>query len=551
MYERLDQASDVYSMAQIGQFKADGLWLDKNVSDLLSERAAESPHAVAIVDEQRRATWAEMDDRVDRVAAGLIGLGLQPGDFIALQLPNVIEFVEAYVAAQRSGLRLLTMMTIYREKDVRFMLQKCGAKAIVVPDVHRRFDHSGLALRVKEDVPSLEHVIVVGEAVPGTVAYEELAAHGHVDSTEFARRRRDPDSMERVSFTSGTTGRPKGVVHTYNTSMVPPLLTAEAVGLDASTPIWMPSPISHATGLMFGVYDSLLTGAKLVLQDRWDPRRALELISQEGAAFTVSATPFIDEMLRVPNLDDFDLTRFRWFLSGGAPIPPRLVTLARDRMGTLLLRVFGQSEAPIHTLNFPDDPWEKITSRDGRPLRGMEVKIVDPDDHSITLPRGKVGEYATRGAHVFLGYFDEPDLTREAKDEDGWYFSGDLCTQDEEGYVLYVDRIKDIINRGGIKISALEVEEMVLSHPAVAAAAVVPEPDERLGERVCAFVILKEGQHLALKDLVEHFRSLGATTQKWPERVEIVQEFPSTPTGKIQKNLLRARLHDMEDMMAE
>jgi non-ribosomal peptide synthetase component E (peptide arylation enzyme) len=324
--------------------------------------------------------------------------------------------------------------------------------------------------------------------------------------------------------------------------MVPPLLTARALGLGPETPIWMPSPICHATGLLFGVYDSLLCGAKLVLQDKWDARAAVELISRERAAFTVSATPFIGAMLELDDLERHDLSSFRYFVSGGARVAPSLVESARERMGCLLLRVFGSSEAPLHTLNHPDDPWEKITSRDGRPFDGVRTRITEPADRTNELPVGEVGEYSTWGPHVFLGYYEDLERTRETKDDAGWAYSGDLCRLDEDGYVLYVDRLKDIINRGGVKISALEVENLLVEHPAVQSAAVVAIPDDKLGERACAFVVQRPGASLTLDGLREFLAQGGVTKHKWPERLELVAQLPTTTTGKVQKNVLREQL---------
>lgn len=485
LYSRLEHASDVYSIEDMAAFRAGGAWTDTLLIDLLDRHALNMPDATAVVDESSQITWRQLTSRVNRLAAKLVDLGLQPGDFVGVQLPNRIEFVEVYLAIQRAGLRAVPMMSIYREKDVAFMLNTCRARAYVTLDSHRGFDHVEMAQRVIGQVPTLRHVVILGEAGTGMHNYEALIGDEEVASSAFARLRPDPDALSKVGFTSGTTGFPKGVAHTHNTDMTPPLMTAKALGLNESTPIWMPSPICHATGLAFGVYDSLLCGAKLVLQDAWDPMRALEMISRERAAFTVGATPFIAAMVEVANLSKYDLSSFKYFGSGGARIPTSLVERAKEDLGCWLLRVFGQAEAPLHTLNRPGDPWEKLLTRDGRPFEGVKVRIVDPEDRTRELPVGETGEYSTWGPHVFLGYYDNPEATWEAKDEGRWYYSADLCTVDEDGYVLYVDRLKDIVNRGGVKISALEVENVMAGHPGVQMAAIVAIPDDRL---VCCTV---------------------------------------------------------------
>lgn len=529
----LDHASVVYSEEIIREFKDNGFWLDRLPIDYLDEHARLQGDRDAVIDETSRCTWSELKAVSDATASGFVELGLQPGDFVAVQLPNIREFAEVYYGVQRAGLYALTIMSIYRDKDVEFMLRKCRARAYVIPDRHRGHDFVAMAARLLERVPTLEHVIVIGEPGPGMLGLEVLTGTTPQPDV-LAARRPDPDGLSRVSFTSGTTGRPKGVTHTHNTDLLAPRLTAEALGLGSTTPIWMPSPLAHITGLAFGLYQSVLCGAPLVLQDRWDPAVALEMIERERIVFTVSATPFIQGILDHPDLAQRDVSSFRYFVSGGAPIPAELVQRLRDETGCLLLRVFGQSEAPLHTLNHPEDPWEKLYSTDGRAFDGCAVRIVDLE-RKHELPVGEVGEYSTRGPHVFLGYYDEPELSAEALDADGWYYSGDLCRMDEDGHVIYVDRIKDIINRGGVKISSLEIEQSVMSHPAVSRAAVVAMPDELLGERACAFIILEPGQQVTLADLQQHLDAQRVTRQKWPERIEIVDEFPQTSTGKIQK----------------
>lgn len=538
----IEHATQVYDAARIQEFKEQGLWPDRLMVDFLDEHARTRGDRTAIVDEMSRCTWRELKEGSDAFASGLIDLGLQPGDFVAIQLPNVRQFSEVYLAVQRAGLRALTIMPIYREHDVAFMLRKCNVRMYVSPDRHRGHDHVEMAGRLLEQIPSLKHVVILGQPGPGMLEYESVKRPA-ADAATFAARRPDPDELSKVSFTSGTTGRPKGVTHTHNTDIVPPMLTARALGLGPTSPIWMPSPISHATGLLFGVYDNLITGAPLVLQDRWDPGRALELIERERAVFTVSATPFIQGLLDHPDLAHHDVSTLRYFLSGGAPIPSELVQRARDDMGCLLLRVFGSSEAPLHTLNHPEDPWEKVLTTDGRPFEGCEVRITDLGRQS-EVPRGDVGEYATRGPHVFLGYYDEPELTAAVFDEDRWYYQGDLCWMDDDDHVVYVDRIKDIINRGGVKISSLEIEELVASHPAVKRCAVVGLPDDRLGERACAVVVLEPGRSLELSDLQRHLEQMRVTKQKWPERLEVVEDFPQTITGKIQKRELVVQIQD-------
>ncbi|WP_328809964.1 AMP-binding protein [Rhodococcus sp. NBC_00294] len=533
-------ASDAYSPTQIAGFKQQGLWQDRLLTDYLATHARERGSSTAVVAGSDRMTFFELADSVDRIAAGLVRLGLASGDFVAVQLPNIAEFVQVYLAIQRAGLRAVTLMPIYREQDVRFMLGRCQAKAFVTMSAYRGFDHVGMARSVRSALPSLEYIIEVGTTTgTDTIAFNDLKTADPLNEVDYDRVRPDPDGLSKVSFTSGTTGKPKGVVHTHNTDLVIPRLLVDATHMSADTPLWMPSPVSHVTGLVLGLYPALVAGAPFVLQDRWDPAAALELIARERAVLTVSATPFIAAMLDVPDRDKYDLTSFEYFLSGGARVSPGIVERARDELGITVLRVFGGAEAPLHAMNPTDADWSILTSRDGKTFSPLRSRIVDPADRSHELPRGDLGEYSTWGAHVFLGYLGDPERTRESRDEDGWFYSNDLCTIDDDGFVLYVDRTKDIINRGGIKISAAEVETELLTHPAVSDAAVIAVPDDTLGERAYAFVVTRNGDDLTLDDLRLHLEMRGVTTQKWPEFLQIVGNLPMTSTGKVLKTTLR------------
>jgi non-ribosomal peptide synthetase component E (peptide arylation enzyme) len=533
-------ARDVYTAEQIAAFKADGRWADTVITDHLARHARERREAIAVTGPNGWRTWLELAQRVDALACGLLELGLEPGDFIGIQLPNHAEFVESYLAAIRIGLRPMTMMTIFRQQDVEYMLRECGARAVIVIDEHRGFDHAAMAVEARGRVPTLDAVVVVGRPSCGAVAYSSLLAAPSGPRLDALRP--DPDAVSRLGFTSGTTALPKAVAHTHNTDDVSPRFVEETLGLGPQTPIWMPSPVAHVTGLLFGVHLAMRCGAKLVLQDRWDPAAALEMIARERPVMTVSATPFLAAMLEEVRRRPVDVSCLRHFLSGGAPTSGALVAAAKERLGWDILRVFGQSEAPLHTMNLPGDPLETLSTTDGCRAPWAEIKIVDPADRSIAMGLGEQGEYAVRGPHVFLGYYGDYESTRACRDRDGWYFSGDVCTLDVSDRVRYVDRIKDIVNRGGVKLSALEIENAVARHPAVAQVAVLAEPDERLGEHALAIVVLAEQATLTLDELRDFLREGGVTTQKWPERLVITSTIPVTPTGKVQKAALRGQL---------
>lgn len=532
-----NHAQDVYAAETIAGFKAAGLWRDQTLTDHLDRHVVERADAVAVIDADRSVTWAELAGTVDRIASGLRATGLESGDVVAIQLPNVIEFVECYLAAHRAGLRALALLPTYASKDVTHMLGRCQARAYIVSRSYRGMDGLALARAAEASASAPEFVLLRGAPAPSMPSLESLRGHAPLSGPELAALRPDPDSLSKVSFTSGSTGTPKGVVHTHNTDLVTPTMVIDALGLGPQTPVWMPSPLAHTTGILFGMHVAVLAGAPLVLQDQWNPATGARLIEQHRVTYTIGATPFITELLDDPAAQDRDLSSLQFFLSGGAVVPPSLVERSAVQ-GIELLRVFGATEAPLHTINFPGDPVAKKVGRDGRPFEGVEVRVVDPNDRTVTLEVGEVGEYATRGPHVFLGYLDDPVGTSASRDDAGWYYSGDLCSIDEDGYVLFVGRIKDIINRGGHKISALEVENLLLTSEAVHSAAVVAVPDDRLGERVCAFVVPEAEAEVTLALVQEHLRSLDVTKHKWPERIEVVSSLPMTSTGKVDKPAL-------------
>ena len=539
-------AADVYDAERIAWFRSTGDWRDRTVGDLLLANARDIGERDAVVDRTRRCTWGQLAASASRVAAGLVELGLQRGDFVAIQLPNRVEFCEAYHGAVLAGLRVLTLMPSYREADVRFMLGKTRARAVITVDTFAWHDHAAMAMSVKDQLADLDHVVVLGRAPAGSHSYADLARPG-LTPDQIAERALGPDELSRVAFTSGTTGIPKGAMHTHNTDLVSPAWMARVLGLDRRSHVLVGSPISHVAGLVFGVLQTALCGSTLVLQERWNAEAAVELIGNEQVAVMISSCIFAAELIAAPNANRDSLRSLKNFVAGGSSIPPDLVAAAFDRAGVTVLRSLGMTEAPVHIMNRPGDAMERLTNFDGRLIDGAEAKVVAVGDRSRTLPPGEEGEFATRGPHVFLGYLDEPQLTAEARSPDGWCYSGDLVRVDESGYYVHCGRIKDIINRGGIKISAAEVESILQRHPAVREGAAVPMPDERLGERTCAFAVLESGATLTLKDVVSHFSSLEVTRHKWPERLVVIGALPRNSAGKVDKAALRTLLAEDRD----
>jgi cyclohexanecarboxylate-CoA ligase/acyl-CoA synthetase len=327
-------------------------------------------------------------------------------------------------------------------------------------------------------------------------------------------------------------------MHSHNTMMYGTRTMPKLLGLTCDDVVWAASPIAHGTGFLWGMRQALTLGSKLVLQDIWDPEEALRLIEAERCTFTLSATPFASMLVDSPSAGSRDTSSFRFFGCAGAPIPRQLGVEAHEKLGCLLIGMWGMSECFVGSASPAHDPEEKLWGTDGKAMPGGELAIFDETRTRILAP-GEVGELATRGPHVALGYFNDPARTREAFSPDGWLFTNDLAALDAEGYIRIVGRKKDIINRGGLKISAREIEEFLLQHPLVKDAAIVAVPDLRLGEKSCAFVVPQGPRAPALAELLRLLEERGIAKYKLPEYLVVVPSFPMTPSGKIQKFVLR------------
>lgn len=509
-----------------------GAWTGELVDAPLRDAARRHPERTAVVDGDRRWSFARLDTAVDRFARGLLRLGVEPGDVVSFQLPNGIEAIVVHHAAQRCGAVSNPIVPIYREREVGFILRQARTRVLVVPDTFRRFDHRSMAEGLRASVPELEHVVVVGEAGPASVGFDAVGTDG--PPPDVARSSSD---VALLLYTSGTESDPKGVLHSHDTLTYECRSVIELYGLDERDVVFMASPVTHITGLLYGMQLPMMLGAPVVLQDVWDVPRALRLIEAERCTFTVGATPFLHGIVHAPELADHDVSSLRTFVCGGAGVPPSLIREARERTGMVATRVYGSTECPIVTGSAPTAPLDQHADNDGVALAPSELRLVDADGAAV--PDGAPGELEVRGPDLCLGYLDAT-LNAKAFTDDGWFRTGDLAALDGAGRMRIVGRAKDIIVRGGENLSAGEIEDLLIEHPAVDEVAVVGAPDPVLGERACAFVVGVPG--LELGDLVDFLRSRRLATQKLPERLELVPSLPRTASGKIQKHRLRALL---------
>ncbi|MWA02366.1 AMP-binding protein [Actinomadura sp. LD22] len=473
-------------------------------------------------------------ERAGRVATGLTGLGVQRGDVVAFQLTNRVENAIVHAAVLLCGAVALPIVPIYKLREVSFVLRQSGATALIA--------FPGMAAEVlaaRSDLPDLRAVIAIrdGGAVPmppGAASWTELEASDPLPTLAPA----PADEVAVLVYTSGTTAEPKGVQHTHRTLMAE-MATLPGVRRSADGVVYLDAfPPGHVAGLNV-VLRALIHGLSTVFMERWNAEVALDLIHRHGVTSSAGVPFHLAALLDAAANTGRGTGTLRDYLVGAASVPPVLVERVQ-RAGVAAYRSYGSSEHPTISSGTPDDPLAKRAHTDGRPMPGNEVRIVDAQGHDV--PPGRDGEILSRGPELFPGYRDEA-LNTTTFARDGWLRTGDVGRLDEDGYLTVTDRLKDIIVRGGEKISSKEVEDLLAAHPSVAEAVAVAEPDERYGERVCAFTVLHPGASLDLDAVRAHFAAAGAARQKTPERLIVVDTLPRTAAGKVRKTELRATLN--------
>ncbi|RYF35388.1 MAG: cyclohexanecarboxylate-CoA ligase [Comamonadaceae bacterium] len=532
---------------------AQGLWHDRTINDDLEACVAECPDKIGLTalkvesGEVTRMSYREMLRMADRIAVGLTRLGIERNDVVACQLPNWWQFTLLYLACSRIGAVFNPLMHIFRERELAFMLKHGEAKVIVVPKTFRGFDFEQMVQGLRPALPDLQHAVVIGatraDGTPAAHSFEALLSQPKWEDEADAeailsQQRPGPDDVTQLIYTSGTTGEPKGVMHSANTTMANIIPYAERLRLNADEVVLMASPMAHQTGFMYGLMMPIMLKARVVLQDIWDPARAIEWIRAEGVTFTMASTPFLTDLTRGVAESGQGVPSLRTFLCAGAPIPGPLVEQARSALGTKIVSAWGMTEnGAVTTIDIEDDD-ERAFATDGKPLAGVEVKVVDVDGAS--LPPDAPGRLLLRACSNFGGYLKRPQLN--ATSEDGWFDTGDLARIDARGYLRITGRSKDVIIRGGENIPVVEIESLLYRHPAVQMAAIVAYPDERLGERACAVVVPRPGQEITLPSIVEFLKAQKVALQYIPEKLIVRDAMPSTPSGKIQKFKLRELL---------
>ena len=538
----------------VAEYRRRGWWGERTAIDDFLDRAKEQPDAPAVVSYYRgraepdRISYGELERASRRCARALLDLGVEVGDAVSIQLPNCWQFPALVFGLLRIGAVANPLVPIFREREMTFTLGRTKSRVLIVRETFNRFDHGSMAAGLRDTVDTLEHVMVIGGSGTGDsqplLSFEELVLNrDDIDDPAFLaeldRRKPQADDLIEIQFTSGTTGEPKGVLHSYNTVRSGSRVIDEVYGLTRNDACFMASTLAHQTGFGYGMLKPLSMGMAVVYQDLWDVDQMLDAVERENIVWTVSATAFAMDMIGAQENRARNVDSFRYFICGGAPIPPVVVEQFNRLMDAELIAVWGMTENMVTTTTRPGDPVELVSDSDGTPVDWMEIRILGEDGQPVSV--GGVGDLQSRGPNQALGYFHRPDLYAAASPDGEWFDTGDVARLRPDGGVRIVGRTKDLVIRGGENIPVAEVEDLLLRHPAIADVAVIGLPDDRLGERACAVVTSTEPD-LTLADLISELERVGMARQFWPERLVLMDDMPRTPSGKIQKYQLRQTL---------
>lgn len=519
----------------VQRFGSGGFWQNRTIAHHLNELVATRPHQPLVIEAGRTLTAAQLHADARRLAGNLLRQGLRRGQVVSFQLPNWYEAVLIELACAYGGFVCNPIVTIYRDAEVDFIIKDSGSAFFFAPEQFRSFSYRDMVHRLRPGWDGTQVVSVRGDsACPSSFEQLMLGEPANLDPLP------DPNHVKLIMYTSGTTSRAKGVLHTHNTIAMEIANFSRWLKLDGRDVVLMPSPLGHITGYLYGIQLPITLGIPVVLMETWDVETAVELIERHQVTFTIGATPFLQELSNFCLRSGKRLPSLRYFPTGGAPVPPEVV-LAADRAfeRCISFRLYGSTEAPTVTLGVTDPQLQELRANTEGHVVGHEIKLVDANGNLVKP--GEEGEILTRGPEMFVGYA-LAEQNEGAFDEEGYFRTGDLAVESPETCLTITGRKKDIIIRGGENLSPKEIEDVLYTHPAVREAAVVAMPHARLGETCCAFVTLKPGAQFDFEAMLGILSKSGLAKQKFPERLEIVETLPYTAAGKIRKNVLREEI---------
>nr|WP_320023914.1 medium-chain fatty-acid--CoA ligase [uncultured Acetobacterium sp.] len=538
-----------------------GYWCKETLLDYWNATVANYREREFVVDDRgNRYTYQVVDEKAEIIAAYFRKVGIIPGDVVSFQVPVWSEFVLITMACLKIGAIINPIGMCYTGKELEYLLNYANSKVFLCPTWYHKTNYEAIIQGAIEQLGGLKSVILLDNQksrAGKTITLKEIlrepsfCEHSLYSNLFYNNKenlkKTNSNDVAAILYTSGTTGGVKGVMLTHNNIIFSEKYFNKTLGVTKDDIIFMPAPLNHATGFHHGIIAPMLIGGKVVLQNKFDSQKAIKQINLERCTYSMGSTPFIYDILNDLKNGKDRLGTLKFYLCGGAPVPEDMVRCAYQ-YGIKLCEVYGSTESVPHLFVRPEETFELMGSAAGRAMEGIEVRIVD--ENRQTVPSGIIGEEASRGPNVFVGYLNDEAATERDLDDDGWFYSGDLCVADEKGNIRVIGRKKDIIVRGGENLNTNSISDYVSKHPDILDQAVIAMPDERLGERICAYVVIKK-EPLNLKKLLNYMQKTGIPKRYWPERLEIIDEIPRTDSGKVKKNLLREDLKKRMQIVEE
>jgi 2,3-dihydroxybenzoate-AMP ligase len=525
------------------RYRAKGYWQDRSAANVFAEVFRKFAERIALVDGDQFVTYAQLDERSTRLALNLLDVGLAPLDRVVMQLPNVIEFVYLYFALQKIGCIPIMALPSHRFREISQFVELSGAVACATLGQTRDFDYRELVRRIRPESKTLRYAMVLGDAPADCLSLSELIAQPSERSAdELQAITIDPDDPAAFQLSGGTTGIPKLIPRSHNDYLYNSRIASAVTGVGPDGILLNVLPLAHNLPLACpGLQGYLLHGGKVVLGNSTRSEDVFALIERHRVSHIAVVPALLIRLIHAPSITSHDLSSLRVIQSGGQRLQPEVRRRTKELIPSAFVQEnFGMAEGMLMFIR-PDDPDEVAMETVGRPISpDDEVRLVDDDDNDVAP--GEVGELLARGPYTLRGYFGVPEYNARAFTSDGFYRSGDLMRRHPSGNYMVEGRKKDLINRGGEKISAEEIENLILTHPAVQNVACVPMPDPILGERMCAYVIPRAGKRLTLEELVAFLIGEEISKQKLPERLELVDGLPLSPFGKVSKKDLTERI---------
>lgn len=541
----------------IENYSESGLWHNIGLFQLLVKAAQDNPKGVAVISykEEKRSTfqltYEELLEKVNLVANGLLRLGVQKGDVVSVQLPNWWEFVVLSFATFKLGAVINSLTPIYRQKEVSFIMKLTESKVVVVPEIFRDFNYLEMMRELRPSLPSLEKIIVVSES---NISYEDsdvisfdmiIKGNFKKEGDTYKDIKVDPNSLVQLGFTSGTTGEPKGVMHTHNTLEATVRNYVEHMKFERKTMRnLVVSPVGHQTGFLWGTIMTVFLNGTMIYLDIWNKEKALKIMQKEKITHMIAAYPFLHDIAMIENIEKKRPSSLKFICIPGAPIPRHMVRVCSDKLDCIVSPAWGMTEYGIALAVSPLHP-PSAYKTDGGVVNGASVRVVDKNGKE--LPAGEEGDLQIKGAGLFVGYYKRKEKTLESFKDGVWFETGDRAVKDEKGFVSITGRTKDIIIRGGENIPVAEIENLLFKWDKVDDVAIVAMPDDRLGERACAYIVPND-DNIEFQEMIDYLMAHGIAKQKLPERLEIIKELPRTASGKVQKYILR---NDIKKKLAD